>query len=148
MVTQQVSHRPMKCQSLFSSWSRRGTKVNGSHHGDSPLLTPTCIQNATKSIPGPTNREHRDFIGVKTMYLRTNDSFYCLERCHYLGISITSYREDCLVRCPTNKVIKSDTKSLYSNSRRVISYATFTSNGTDQCRNASSNLLIPYRGQL
>ena len=125
MVTQQVSHRPMKCQPR--SWSQRGTKVNGSHHGDSPLLIlkPTCIQIATKSIPGPTNREHRKLIGVKTMCLDTNDSFYCLERCQYLGISITSYREDCLIRCTANKVIKCDAKSFYSSSRRVMSYAAF-----------------------
>ena len=64
-VTQQVSHIPIKCQSR--SWSQRGTKVNGSHHGDSPLLKPTGIQIATKSMPGPTNREHRKLIGVKTM---------------------------------------------------------------------------------
>ena len=31
-VTQQVSHRPIKCQSRL--WSHRGTEVNGSHHGD------------------------------------------------------------------------------------------------------------------
>ena len=46
-VTQQVSHRPIKCQSR--SWSQRGTKVNGSHRGDNPLLRPTGIQIATKS---------------------------------------------------------------------------------------------------
>ena len=34
------------CQS--GTWSQRGTKVNGSHHGDSPLLRPTGIQIATK----------------------------------------------------------------------------------------------------
>ena len=33
-VTHQVSHRPIKCQSRL--WSQRGTKVNGSHHGDNP----------------------------------------------------------------------------------------------------------------
>ena len=27
------------CQS--GTWSQRGTKVNGSHHGDNPLLRPT-----------------------------------------------------------------------------------------------------------
>ena len=42
----QVSHRPIKCQSRL--WSQRGTKVNGSHHGDNPLLRPTGIQIATK----------------------------------------------------------------------------------------------------
>ena len=57
-VTQQVSHRPIKCQSRL--WSQRGTKVNGSHHGDNPLLRPTGIQIATKSYAAlqamaPTN---------------------------------------------------------------------------------------------
>ena len=33
-VTQHVSHRPIKCQ--YRSWSQRGTKVIGSHHGDNP----------------------------------------------------------------------------------------------------------------
>ena len=57
-AVQQVSHRPIKRQSR--SWSQRGTKVNGSHHGDSPLLRPTGIQVATKSYAtlqamAPTN---------------------------------------------------------------------------------------------
>ena len=57
-VTQQVSHRPIKCRSR--SWSQRGTKVNGSHHGDNPLLRPTGIQIATKTYAAlqamaPTN---------------------------------------------------------------------------------------------
>ena len=57
-VAQQVSHRPIKCQSRL--WSQRGTKVNGSHHGDNPLLRPTGIQIATKSYAAlqamaPTN---------------------------------------------------------------------------------------------
>ena len=37
-VTQQVSHRAIKCQSRL--WSQRGTKVNGSHHGCSDDLKP------------------------------------------------------------------------------------------------------------
>ena len=46
------------CQS--DTWSQRGTKVNGSHHGDNPLLRPTGIQIATKSYAtlqamAPTN---------------------------------------------------------------------------------------------
>ena len=57
-VTQQVSHTPIKCQSRL--WSQRGTKVNGSHHGDNPLLRPTGIQIATTSYAAlqaiaPTN---------------------------------------------------------------------------------------------
>ena len=35
------------CQS--GTWPQRGTNVNGSHHGDNPLLRPTGIQIATKS---------------------------------------------------------------------------------------------------
>ena len=46
------------CQS--GTWSQRGTKVNGSHHGDNPLLRPTGIQIATKNCAtlqamAPTN---------------------------------------------------------------------------------------------
>ena len=44
-VIQQVSHRPIKYQPRL--WSQRGMKVNGSHHGDNPLLRPTGIQIAT-----------------------------------------------------------------------------------------------------
>ena len=45
-VTQPVSCRHIKCQSRL--WSQRGTKVNGLHRGDNPLLRPTGIQIATK----------------------------------------------------------------------------------------------------
>ena len=54
------------CQS--GTWSQRGTKVNGSHHGDNPLLRPTGIQIATKSYAtlqamAPTNSKtvHQSF---------------------------------------------------------------------------------------
>ena len=67
MATQQVSHRPIKCQSRL--WSQRGTKVNGSHHGDNPLLRLTGIQIATKSYAAlqamaPTNIKtvHQTFL--------------------------------------------------------------------------------------
>ena len=50
-VTQQVSHRPIKCQSRL--WSQGGTKANGPHHGDKLLLRPTGIQIATKSYATP-----------------------------------------------------------------------------------------------
>ena len=48
------------CQS--GTWSQRGTKVNGSHHGDNPLLRPKRIQIATKSYAtlqamAPTNNK-------------------------------------------------------------------------------------------
>ena len=77
-ATQQVSHRPVVVVVVFTltdrastipsnirgcqsgTWSQRGTKVNGSHHGDNPLLRPTGIQIATKSYAtlqamAPTN---------------------------------------------------------------------------------------------
>ena len=48
------------CQS--GTWSQRGTKVNGSHHDDNPLLRPTGIQIATKNYAtlqamAPTNNK-------------------------------------------------------------------------------------------
>ena len=48
------------CQS--GTWSQRGNKVNGSHHGDNPLLRPTGIQIATKGYAtlqamAPTNNK-------------------------------------------------------------------------------------------
>ena len=48
------------CQS--GTRAQRGTKVNGSHHGDNPLLRPTGIQIATKSYAtlqamAPTNNK-------------------------------------------------------------------------------------------
>ena len=53
-----LSNNIRGCQS--GTWSQRGTKVNGSHHGDNPLLRPTGIQIATKSYAtlqatAPTN---------------------------------------------------------------------------------------------
>ena len=48
------------CQS--GTWSQTGIKVNGSHHGDNPLLRPAGIQIATKSYAtlqaiAPTNNK-------------------------------------------------------------------------------------------
>ena len=48
------------CQS--GTWSERSTKVNGSHHGDNPLLRPTGIQIVTKKYAtlqamAPTNNK-------------------------------------------------------------------------------------------
>ena len=48
------------CQS--GTWSERSTKVNGSHHGDNPLLRPIGIQIVTKKYAtlqamAPTNNK-------------------------------------------------------------------------------------------
>ena len=68
----------------------------------------------------------------------------------YQNLEITSYKEDCLMCRLSNKVTKNDAKSFYNSFRRVTPRQVkrhFTSNGTDQCHNGSSNLLIPYREQ-
>ena len=93
--------------------------------------------------------EHRKLIGVKTMSLGTKYKFFCLECCHYFITLITSYREDCLMCFPSNKVAKRDTKRFPSyqrvTRRQVMRH--FTSNGTDQYQNGLSNFLIAYREQ-
>ena len=60
-----------------------------------------------------------------------------------------SYREKCLMRCPSNQVIKSYSEKCFSSQRatrrQVMRY--FTSNDIEQCQNGLSNLLTPYRKQ-
>ena len=62
------------CQS--GTWSQRGTKVNGSHHGDNPLLRPTGIQIATKSFMRLYKRRHRPitkrFIKPPLLYIESS----------------------------------------------------------------------------
>ena len=97
-VTQQVSHRPIKRQSRL--WSQRGTKVNGSHHGDNPLLRPTGIQIATKSYAAlqamaPTN--------IKTVHQTS-----------LLHSRATSIDSECY-RLPTTSVLSKKPEKLRSN---------------------------------
>ena len=114
-VTQQVSHRPIKRRSRLSLWSRRGAKVNGTHHGDNPLLKPEGIRIATKPIPGPTNREHSKLIGVKAIYLGYELQFL------FSIWSAAHPHSICLMGCPIDKVIKSNTKCSVNSSSLVIS---------------------------
>ena len=64
LLTDRASTIPSNIRGCHSgTWSRRGTKVNGSHHGDNPLLGPTGIQIATKSYAtlqamAPTNNKN------------------------------------------------------------------------------------------
>ena len=97
-VTQQVSLRPIKRQSRL--WSQRGTKVNGSHHGDNPLLRPTGIQIATKSYAAlqamaPTN--------IKTVHQTS-----------LLHSRATSIDSECC-RLPTTSVLSKKPEKLRSN---------------------------------
>ena len=56
-LTQQVSHRLLKCRSR--SWSQRGTKVNGSHHGDNRYSD----QQGSKSRQNPCQVQPTENIG-------------------------------------------------------------------------------------
>ena len=98
-VTQQVSHRRIKCQSRL--WSQRGTKVNGSHHDDNPLLRLTGIQIATKNYAAlqamaPTN--------IKTVH---QTSLLHISRA-------TSIDSECC-RLPTTSVLSKKSEKLRSN---------------------------------
>ena len=97
-MTQQVSHRPIKCQSRL--WSIRGTKVDRSHHGDNPLLRPTGIQIATKcdatlQAMAPTN--------IKTVH--QTSIFHIESNLDRLG----------LLRLPTTSVLSNKPDKLRSN---------------------------------
>ena len=73
---QQVSERPIKCQSR--SWSQRGAKVNGStwwQHGTQTNRDPVRDKILTMSNHSRTSEAYHS---SKTMPLSTNYSFYCL----------------------------------------------------------------------
>ena len=97
-VTQQVSHRPIKRQSRL--WSQRGTKVNGSHHGDNPLLRPTGIQIATKS-----------YAALQAMAPTNTKTVHQTSLLHSRATSIDS--ECC--RLPTTSVLSKKPEKLRSN---------------------------------
>ena len=112
-VTQQVSHRPIKRQSRL--WSQRGTKVNGSHHGDNPLLRPTGIQIATKSYAAlqamaPTN--------IKTVHQTS-----------LLHSRATSIDSECC-RLPTTSVLSKKTEKLRVVHKNVMIYYRIGNNVT------------------
>ena len=67
------------CQS--GTWPQSGMKVKQVTlcHGGNPLLKQTGIRIATKAFPGPTTREHRELVSIKTMSCGTSSSFCCLE---------------------------------------------------------------------
>ena len=92
-----------------ASAARGHKKVRRStvHHADNPQLQPTGYQNRDKILARSNHptREHRKLIGVKTMFFGTNYSLYLVKYCQYLRIWITSYAEDCPVRCPSTKKV-------------------------------------------
>ena len=65
----------------------RGQKVNGSHHGDIPLLKPIGMQIATKPLPQVNPPDNIENLSASRRYLlSTNYKFSCLEDCQYLRI--------------------------------------------------------------
>ena len=126
----------------------RGTKVNGSHHGDSPLLKPTGIKIATKPLPGPTDGEHRNLsvsrrcFGYELQFLLSG----VLPIFQNLNYKPKRRLPDLL----PNQQRPQKLYNCFSSSRRVTRRQVmrhFTGHGTDQCRNGLSNILIPYREQ-
>ena len=95
MVTQQASHRPTKRQSrpFGHKEIRRPT-------GHIMVTTRYSDQQGSKSRQNPCQVQPNENIGNLSA-----------RRCQYFRIWIASSREDCLMCCPSNKVIKSDTRS-------------------------------------
>ena len=124
--------------------SYEGQRVTTSKN---PLLKPTGIQISTKPLPGPANREHDKSIGAKTLSLGTNYSFYFLECCQYFRSRVKRYREDRIMCCPSNNIIKRDSNSCYRRVTRRQVMRHSKSYSTVQCQNGTSNLLTPYRKQ-
>ena len=147
-VTQQVSHRPIECQSR--SWSQRGTKVNGSRHGDNSLLKPTGIQIATKSLPGFTTLKktyrRQEYVFGYELQLLLSGVLPILQKLNYKLQRTLSERDAHLPKYQTHqKGLK-----MFSSYRRVTRrqfMRDFTRDGTDQCQNGSSNLLTRFREQ-
>ena len=94
----QVSHKPIKCQSRL--WSQRGTKVNGSHRGDNPLLRPTGIQIATKHY-ATLKQWHRP---ISKRFIKPP----------YFILIATSIDSDCC-RLPTTSVLGNKADKIRSN---------------------------------
>ena len=108
------STRPIKCMPI--PCSQRGTKVNGSHDGDSPARCSN--QQGSKLRQNPcdvqTAREHRELVCIKTMCIwvrSTASTIWSGVLPAFRNLNNKLQREDCLMCCPTNKVIKSDSKN-------------------------------------
>ena len=93
------------CQS--GTWSQSGMKVKRVTlcHGGNPLLKQTGIRVATKPFPGPTTREHRELVSIKTISCGTSSSFYCLECvCASVFVCCHPIYSGCQVCGRTNRV--------------------------------------------
>ena len=98
-VTQQVSHRPIKCRSRL--WSQRGTKVNGSHQCDNPLYSDQQGSKSRQKVMRLYKQWHRP------MSKRFIKPPYSISRA-------TSIDSECC-RLPTTSVLSKKTKTSRSN---------------------------------
>ena len=114
------------------------------------LLKPTRIQITTKSLPAPTAQERRKLLRVKTMSSSTNYSTVSTVRSAASVPESEIQDTEMTVWCAAHPPKSSKVTQKVFSSRRVTRRQVmrhFTSNGTDQCQNSSSNLLTPYREQ-
>ena len=125
---------------------------NGSRHGDNPKLKPTGIQIVGSNHPRTleTYRRQDDVFGYELQFLLS------INRVPPVSFENLNYKiqatetEDCMMCCPSNKVIKSDTHKKFSSSRRVTRKHLvwhFTSNGTDECLSGLLSLTHGQRSQ-
>ena len=91
-VTQQVSHRPIKCQSRL--WSQGGKKVNGSHHGDNPLSSDQQGSKSRQKVMRLYKQWHRPMSKRFIMY----SSMYNPSCKHKRIIQLTPYQK---THCPS-----------------------------------------------
>ena len=149
-MTQQVSHRPIKCQSR--SWSHRGTKKVAGHIIVTIRSTQTNRDsNRDKSLTGPTIGKGRKVIGVKTMSLGANWKFPLsgvLSVFQNLNYELQRRLVWCATHPPkSSKVIQKRFTNYRRVTRRQVYATLYKRNGTDQCPNGLPNLLAPYREQ-
>ena len=83
-----------------TQWWQPATHTNRAPNRDKIIIT-----KSNHPTTSDIYRRQDDVFG-------TNYSFFCPECRQYFIISITCYREDCLMCCLSNKVNKSDTRSL------------------------------------
>ena len=116
----------------------RYSKQPGSKSRQNP-----CQVQPTKNME--TYRRQDDVFGHELQFLLSS-----LECCQYLNYKLCTTEKTVCMCCPTNEVFKSDAKRFLALGRLHEDKLCdiLQAYGTDQCRNASSNVLIPYREQL
>ena len=113
-------------------------------------VKPTGIRIVTKLLLGPTTREHREIIGVKTIYLGTKYSSHSGVPPVFYNLSNTRYKLQ--RRLPDvlpiyQNLVKSDSKGFprYQKVTKTKLCDTLQGALSTKCQNCSSNPLTPQR---